>query len=89
MLCLNKFVCFIRMNKRKLKNTINVKFGGSLVEHETAEHVVQEWEKWETHIMEMMQVILTEMKLEINEMVERTGREWMVLLLGLCGETGA
>ena len=51
------------MNKRKLKNTINVKFGGSLVEHETAEHVVQEWE---THIMEMMQVILTEMKLEIN-----------------------
>ena len=22
----------------------------------------------------------------MNEVIERTGREWMVLLLGLCGE---
>ena len=34
--------------------------------------------------MEMMRVILTEMG---REMIERTGKEWMVLLLGLCGET--
>ena len=25
----------------------------------------------------------------MNELVERTGREWMVLLLGLCGDTTA
>jgi len=37
--------------------------------------------------MEMMCIILTEMGCETNEVVERTGSEWMVLLLGLCEET--
>lgn len=39
--------------------------------------------------MDMMTVVLTEMRCEMNELVERTGREWMVLLLGLCGDTTA
>lgn len=34
-----------------------------------------------------MQVILTEMGYDMNEVVERTGRDCMVLLLGPCGET--
>ena len=34
----------------------------------------------------MMHVVLTEMGREINEGIERTGREWMVLLVELCGE---
>ncbi len=34
----------------------------------------------------MMRVILTELGCEMNEVVERTGREWLVLLLRLCGE---
>ena len=33
---------------------------------------------------EMMQVVLRELG---HDRVEMTGREWMVLLLGLCGET--
>ena len=37
--------------------------------------------------MEMMRVILTEMGREMNKVIERIGREWMVLLVGLCGET--
>ena len=37
--------------------------------------------------MEMMRVILTEMGCEMNEVIERTGREWIVLLQGMCGET--
>ena len=36
---------------------------------------------------EMMQVILRELGHNRNERVEMTGREWMVLLLGLCGDT--
>ena len=32
---------------------------------------------------------LTEMGYEENDTVERTGGEWMVLLLGLCGDTTA
>ena len=35
--------------------------------------------------MEMMRVILTEMGRGTNEVIERTAREWMVLLLGLWG----
>ena len=35
--------------------------------------------------MEMMHAILIEMGREMNEVIERTGTEWMVLLLGLCG----
>ena len=36
---------------------------------------------------EMMQVILRELGHNRNERVEMTGREWMMVLLGLCGET--
>ena len=35
----------------------------------------------------MMRVILTYMGRVMNDVIERTGREWMVLLVGLCGET--
>ena len=42
----------------------------------------------ETDRMEMMQVILTELGHSWDERLEKTGREWMVLLLlGLCRET--
>ena len=46
----------------------------------------------ETDRMEMMQVILSELGHGWEERVEKTGREWMVLLLlllllGLCRET--
>ena len=56
-------------------------------EDETVEHVVLECEKYDRDRMEMMRVILTEMGREMNEVIARTGREWMVLLVGLCGET--
>ena len=49
---------------------------------ETVEHVVLECEKYYRNIMEMMRVLLTEMRREMNEVIERTGREWMV-----CWET--
>ena len=44
-------------------------------EDETVEHVVLECEKYDRDIMEMMRVILTEMGREMNEVIERTGRE--------------
>ena len=53
----------------------------------SVEHVVLECEKYERDRMEMMQVILTELGHSWDERVEKTGREWMVLLLGLCRET--
>ena len=56
-------------------------------EDESVEHVVLECEKYERDRMEMMQVILTELRHSWDERVEKTGREWMVLLLGLCRET--
>ena len=56
-------------------------------EDESVEHVVLECEKYERDRMEMMQVILTELGHSWEERVEKTGREWMVLLLGLCRET--
>ena len=56
-------------------------------EDESVEHVVLECEKYERDRMEMMQVILTELGHSWDERVEKTGREWMVLLLGLCRET--
>ena len=56
-------------------------------EGETVEHIVLECEKYDRDRMEMMRVIVTEMGREMNEVIERTGREWMVLLLGLCGVT--
>ncbi|MPC39330.1 hypothetical protein E2C01_032863 [Portunus trituberculatus] len=46
-----------------------------------------ECEKYERDRHEMMQVILSELGHNRNERVEKTGREWMVLLLGLCSET--
>ena len=56
-------------------------------EDETVEHVVLECEKYDRERREMMRVILLELGCNENELVEKTGREWMVLLLGLCGET--
>ncbi|MPC21927.1 hypothetical protein E2C01_014931 [Portunus trituberculatus] len=35
----------------------------------------------------MMQVVLTELGCNRNERVEKTGKEWMVVLLGLSRET--
>ena len=55
-------------------------------EDKSVEHVVLECEKYERDRMEMMQVILTELGHSWDERVEKTGREWMVLLLGLCRE---
>ena len=56
-------------------------------EDETIEHVVLECEKYDRDIMKIVHVILTEMGCEMNEVIERTEREWMVLLVRLCGET--
>ncbi len=54
-------------------------------EDETVEHVVLECAKYARDRYEMMQVVLTELGHTGNDRVEKTGREWMVLLLGLCG----
>ena len=56
-------------------------------EDETVVHVILECEKYDRERREMMRVILLELGCNENELVEKTGREWMVLLLGLCGET--
>ena len=40
-----------------------------------------------TDRIELMHVILTAMGREMNEVIERTGREWNMLLVGLCRET--
>ena len=53
------------------------------------EHVLLECDKYDRERMDMMRVVLSEMGCEMNVLVERTGREWMVLLLGLCGDTTA
>ena len=50
-------------------------------EDELVEHVVLECEKYERDRMEIMQVILTELGHSWEERVEKTGREWMVMLL--------
>lgn len=39
--------------------------------------------------MVMLRRVLTEMESDINESVERTGRDWMVLLLSLSGDPTA
>ena len=54
-----------------------------------AEHVLLECDKYDCERRDMMRIVLAEMGYEENDMVERTGREWMVLLLGLCGDTTA
>ena len=56
-------------------------------EDETVEHVMLECEKYDRDRAEMMRVILPELGCNVNEMVEKTGKEWMVLLLGLSTET--
>ena len=53
-------------------------------EDETVVHVVLECERYARDRNEMMQVVLSELG---SARVEKTGREWMMLLLGLCGET--
>ena len=47
-------------------------------EDETVEHMVLECEKYDCDRMEMMRMILTEIGCEINEVIERTGKERMV-----------
>ena len=56
-------------------------------EDETVVHVVLKCEKYVRERMDMMRVVLTELGCEMNEVVEKTGKEWMVLLLGLCDES--
>ena len=56
---------------------------------ETVCHVILECEKYERERWEMFKVVKNEMLLlasEVNGMVVRTEREWMLLLLGLSGE---
>ncbi|MPC34665.1 hypothetical protein E2C01_028062 [Portunus trituberculatus] len=53
-------------------------------EDETVEHVVLECVKYARDRNEVMQMVLREFE---NIRVKMTGREWMVLLLGLCGNT--
>ncbi|MPC65527.1 hypothetical protein E2C01_059664 [Portunus trituberculatus] len=55
-------------------------------EDETVEHALLECEKYERDRHEMIQMILSELGHNRDERVEKTGREWMVLLLGLCRE---
>ncbi|MPC87583.1 hypothetical protein E2C01_082449 [Portunus trituberculatus] len=56
-------------------------------EDETVEHVMLECVKYARDRYEMIQVVLTELGHDRNERVEKTGREWMVVLLGLSKET--
>ncbi|MPC76486.1 hypothetical protein E2C01_070900 [Portunus trituberculatus] len=53
-------------------------------EDETVEHVMLECVKYARDRNEMMQVVLRQLG---DARVEKTGREWMLLLLGLCGDT--
>ncbi len=55
-------------------------------EDETVVHVMLECEKYQRERVEMMAVALSELGHSVGEVAERTGREWMVLLLGLSGE---
>ncbi|MPC94323.1 hypothetical protein E2C01_089487 [Portunus trituberculatus] len=55
-------------------------------EGETVEYGVLKCERYDRDRREMMQVIMTELEHNRNERVEKTGKEWMVMLLGLCGE---
>ncbi|MPC86292.1 hypothetical protein E2C01_081115 [Portunus trituberculatus] len=54
-----------------------------LGEDETVEHVILECVKYARDRYEMMQMVLTEQGHNRNERVEKMGREWMVVLLGL------
>ncbi len=55
-------------------------------EDETVEHVMLECEKYQRDRLEMMEVAVSEMGWDVNEVIEITEKEWMVLLLGLSGE---
>ena len=56
-------------------------------EDETVEHVILECEKYDRDRIEMMRVIFPELGWDESERMEKTGKEWMVLLLGLSTET--
>lgn len=56
-------------------------------EDETIEHVMLECEKYDRDRIEMMRVIFPELGWDESERMEKTGKEWMVLLLGLSTET--
>ena len=56
-------------------------------EDETVEHVILECQRYSRERNEMMQVTLSELGCNVGELLEKTGPEWMVLLLGLCEET--
>ena len=45
------------------------------------------WSESRSKVCQMCDVGEDETQSEMNEVIERTRREWMVLLLGLCGET--
>ena len=55
-------------------------------EDESVEHVVLECDKYERDRIEMI-ASDSDLGHSWDERVEKTGREWMVLLLGLCRET--
>ncbi|MPC41049.1 hypothetical protein E2C01_034630 [Portunus trituberculatus] len=52
-------------------------------ENEPVEHMVLEYVKYAKHRNKIMEVVLREFE---NVRVEKTGREWMALVLGLFGD---
>ena len=59
----------------------------NLEEDESVEHIMLECPKYARLRIEMMRTVLIELGCEDGEVVERDGREWMILLLGLCKES--
>ena len=56
-------------------------------ENETVEHVFLECEGYANERWEMMQTTLRELGCKENERTEKTGKEWMMVLVGLCEES--
>ena len=56
-------------------------------EDESVEHIFLECEGYERERWEMMQTTLRELGSEVNERVEKTGKERMMLLVGLSEES--
>ena len=54
-------------------------------EDETVEHVILECAKYVNERNIMMNEVMIEIGCEENELMEKTGSEWMSLLLGLYG----
>ena len=54
---------------------------------ETVEHIMLECTKYGRIRTEMMRTVLIELECNEGEYMEKTGREWMMLLLGLCEGT--